>query len=98
MASPKQPQSPGLTSFDDLFAVDTSCDDGNAIRTESIPTGLSEEDDAARLLAIHFNSRFCIHCETYNGPECGRFCPTCFFELRPVGTHPVHRKRKYRRG
>lgn len=59
-----------------------------------VPTGLSEEDDAARLIALEFNSSllYCPNCEvSYENDR----CPRCLSRLQPQGTPPLSTKRKH---
>lgn len=96
MAFPKKPQSPEPTklNLDEAFAVDET-GNGSARFAEKIPTGFSEEEDAARLLAIHFNALFCRNCETYHEQAVSVCCPRCYRVLSPVGTPPLTTKRKH---
>lgn len=61
-------------------------------------TGLSDEEDAARHMELHFDTsvRFCTNCEFYvevltNAADA--LCPRCeMYLLWPAGTRPLHRK------
>lgn len=62
-------------------------------------TGLNEEEDAARYVAIEFNTdlKFCPNCEGIYDRETlpskeFMWCPYCGDNLRPVGTAPRRRK------
>lgn len=59
-------------------------------------TGLSDEDDAARYLALRFNPdlRFCPNCETVvDTSKVDRpWCIYCGDNLQPMGTKPRLRK------
>jgi hypothetical protein len=60
-------------------------------RAVPFPTGLSDEEDAHRHLAIRFNAMFCTNCEAYYDAD-HEFCNACSMRLRPVGTPPMKRK------
>lgn len=57
-------------------------------------TGLSDEEDAARHLALRFNPdlRFCPNCETVMVPQPYNWCPYCGDHCREVGTKPRIKK------
>lgn len=62
-----------------------------------VPTGLSEEEDAQRYLALRFNPdlKFCPNCEVVvDGNLTGFYCHTCTDTLQEVGTAP--RRKKHR--
>lgn len=65
----------------------------------SVPTGLSEEEDAGRHLEIKFNRQvmFCTNCEGYYGGDMDEgddICPVCDIWMHAVGTPPRGYKRK----
>jgi hypothetical protein len=83
--------------YDDPFGLDYGDDEETppVFEPAPIPTGLSDEDDAARYLAQRFNGdlAFCPNCEvTYDFNRVGNFCPRCKDTLRDVGTPPRRRK------
>lgn len=94
MAFRKKPQSPEPTKpldLDDLFHV--TAEEPSDFRAEPIVTGLSEEEDAQRHLALRFNENlvFCTNCEvTYELAGWG--CVRCGQILAPKGTPPKRRK------
>lgn len=101
MAFRKKPQSPEPTKpldLDEAFHLrhwhSDEDEDAGHVRpiADPVPTGLNDEDDARRLLAIKFNSRFCPNCETYYDEGVGAFCPACFDTLLAVGSPPRRRK------
>lgn len=55
-------------------------------------TGLSEEEDAARHIALRFNTnlRTCVNCEQVY--ESIFFCPRCEFKTMPLGSAPWRKK------
>lgn len=77
--------------YEDPFGVFPS--DDIKVVAEPIPTGLSIEDDAKRILVIEFGTCFCPNCETYYELEPGHFCPYCTWQLTTVGTKPLRCKR-----
>lgn len=77
---------------------------GYAPSAALVVTGLSDEEDAARHLALRFNPavKFCPNCETYVDQDKAdpvnrdlhvHWCPYCGDNLREVGVAP--RKRKF---
>lgn len=98
MGSPKKPQSPEPTSWkadDPLGLVDAFYDDCERSPPEppaTAPTGLSEEEDAARHLALRFNPnmRICVNCEQiYDNIY---ICQRCDLPLRPIGAKVLRYK------
>lgn len=72
----------------------STVDDVVEVTAEPIPTGLSVEDDAKRILVIEFGACFCPNCETYYDKELvGTFCPYCVWRLKTIDTKPLKRKR-----
>lgn len=70
-------------------------DTGEPILTEPVVTGLSDEEDAQRHLALRFNPdlRFCPNCETViDSKLTGFYCPRCSETLQTVGSRARHRK------
>lgn len=67
--------------------------------TIPVPTGLTDEEDAARYMALRFNpnARVCLNCEGIydqllpSGDQIDH-CPRCDDWLQPVGTPPRRRK------
>ena len=66
-----------------------------------VPTGLSAEEDLARILRMEFDKvGFCRNCEesramnTTNGEVVQTWCPTCEIYLSPVGTPPIGTRHK----
>lgn len=59
-----------------------------------IPTGLSDEDDAGRWLALKFHAVMCWNCESVYEPDVGTFCPRCHLHLLPVADAREKVKRK----
>jgi len=87
--------------YDDPLGLDRPAPKDDPICAPQVPavvTGLSDEDDAARYLALRFNPdlRFCPNCETYHGAARegmhDHWCSYCGDTLRPVGTRPRIKK------
>lgn len=97
MAFQKKPQSPEPTKppepvdLDELFHV--TAEEPTGYRPEPIVTGLSDEEDAQRLLAMRFNEDllFCTNCEV-SYDKTYWVCPRCDITLSPMGTPPHRRK------
>lgn len=92
MGSPKKPPSHEWINLDKEFHLE-QCRIYPNKRAEPVITGLSEEEDAQRHLAVRFNPdlRVCVNCEIMVDVQVG-FCPRCLFSLAPIGTSPLRRK------
>lgn len=68
--------------------------------TLPVPTGLTDEEDAARYMALRFNpnAMVCPNCEgiydssDYDSSDHIDHCPRCDERLQPLGTPPRRRK------
>lgn len=94
MASRKKQQSHEPINLDDAFQVDVE----EHLHGSQAPivTGLSDEEDAARHLALRFNTnlKFCANCEVYYELKAtGAYCRVCWMPLGEVGTSPSKLKR-----
>lgn len=85
--------------YDDPLATGAMPDAAEA--PEPIPTGLSDEEDAQRHLALRFNHDllFCINCEVHYERQVQVYpgehrCPRCTLRLWRAGTPPLGTKRK----
>jgi len=87
MATPTKP--PSHEPIKDPFDLEGST--GPVVANAPIPTGLSDEDDAPRLIAQKFNPDlwFCTNCEGhYDVASIGYRCPRCMVTFSPPGTRP----------
>lgn len=104
MASRKEPQSHEPINLDECFQVLPE----DVTRAEPIVTGLSDEEDVGRHLALRFSPTllFCPNCEIVVDHECDWllqpevatvifFCPRCNARLAPMGTPPTPTRRKH---
>jgi hypothetical protein len=87
--------------YDDPLGLSEPLPEGAPAYAPAVPavvTGLSDDEDARRYLALQFNQdlRFCTNCETYHGPHVENlhdwWCHYCGDNLRPVGTKPRTKK------
>lgn len=104
MASHRKQRSPEPTRYDDPLGIDEILPEGNPSYAPqaAIPTGLSDEEDARRHMALRFHPdmRFCPNCETYtirtgepSKENNYHWCHYCGDNLREVGSPP--RKKKF---
>lgn len=94
MGSPKKPPSHAPINLDGLFDVPAQV----TPRAEPIITGLSEEEDAQRHIAVRFNPDLlvCPNCEiTFDTTQVGDICPRCQLTLYPLGTSMLSARRKH---
>lgn len=96
MARRKKPE---IESYDDPLGLDNPLPDAAYPPEPVVVTGLSDEEDAARHLALRFNRdlRFCPNCEaivdvTKMKDPHHHWCSYCGDTLRPLGTKPRIRK------
>lgn len=59
-----------------------------------LPTGISDEEDAQRYIALQLNPAlmFCTNCEVNYESD---ICPRCLSQLQPPGTPPLKSRRKH---
>lgn len=107
MGFPRKPRLPEPTRYNNplgLDELDELLPEGRPVYAPqvAIVTGLSDEEDARRYMALRFNGDiwFCPNCETYcersGDPDTQNnfyWCNYCGDSLRAVGTKP--RKRKF---
>jgi hypothetical protein len=95
------PRSKADETYSDPLGLDDPLPDDDPICAPQAPlviTGLSDEEDAGRHLALRFNPelRFCPNCETFHGPPVkgkhDHWCSYCGDNLRPMGTKPRTKK------
>lgn len=98
MVSPRKQQSHEPINLDEAFCRGAAAEE--RITPTPIPTGLNNEEDAARHLALRFNKSllFCGNCEvTYDiDQERQPWCPYCGDFWREVGSYARRKKRPTR--
>lgn len=95
--SPRLPRCDPSEHYDDPLDLDNPTVPKTQSSIPPLPltvTGLSDEDDARRHLALKLDPEilFCPNCETYMGQQPYRWCPQCWDTLQLVGTPPRRKK------
>lgn len=108
MLKKRSPTRTDPEKYDDPLEIDEILPGGKPIYAPqvAIVTGLSDEEDARRHVALRFNGsiKFCPNCETYTERDGDlpsaqnnyHWCDYCGDNLREVGTTPRTRKRGIR--